>query len=53
MMDFARFERVFGPLEPFPYKRPFLQEAEARRKSFEGSLFIDRVLAALGLSQGT
>lgn len=52
MIDYSNFERVFGPLNPFPYNRTFIQEAEGYRRSFEGALFIDRVLAALGLSKG-
>jgi hypothetical protein len=52
MFDFSNFDQVFGSLEPFPYKRSFIQEAEANRRGFEGALFIDRVLAALGHAKG-
>ncbi|KAF7536967.1 hypothetical protein G7054_g4126 [Neopestalotiopsis clavispora] len=51
MIDFGNFDRVFGPLSPFPYNRTFIQEAEGFRRSFEGALFIDKVLAALGLAK--
>ncbi|ETS73540.1 hypothetical protein PFICI_14486 [Pestalotiopsis fici W106-1] len=51
MIDFGNFDRVFGPLNPFPYDRTFIQEAEGFRRSFEGALFIDKILAALGLAK--
>lgn len=53
MLDFSNFERVFGSMTPFPYTRTFIQEAETNRRSFEGALFIDRVLSALGHSKAT
>ncbi|KAH6653111.1 nuclear pore complex assembly-domain-containing protein [Truncatella angustata] len=51
MLDYTNFERVFGLLSPYPYNRTFIQEAESYRRSFEGALFIDNILAALGLSK--
>ncbi|KAI1075141.1 nuclear pore complex assembly-domain-containing protein [Whalleya microplaca] len=51
MVDLFQFERVFGSLDPFPYDRAFIQKVESRRRSFEGSLFIDRVLKALNLAK--
>ncbi|KAH8668761.1 nuclear pore complex assembly-domain-containing protein [Xylariales sp. PMI_506] len=51
MIDYSSFDRVFGALSPFPYNRNFIQEAEAHRRNFDGALFIDRVLAALGHSK--
>ncbi|KAI0127592.1 nuclear pore complex assembly-domain-containing protein [Xylariales sp. AK1849] len=51
MIDHSNFDRVFGSLNPFPYNRTFIQEADAYRRSFEGVLFIDRVLTALGHSK--
>ncbi|KAK6067159.1 nuclear pore assembly complex assembly domain-containing protein [Seiridium cupressi] len=51
MIDYGNFDRVFSPLNPFPYNRTFIQEAESYRRSFEGALFIDKVLAALGLQK--
>lgn len=52
MIDYTNFERIFGQLSPFPYNRTVIQEAESYRRSFEGALFIDKILAALGLSKG-
>ncbi|ORY68346.1 nuclear pore complex assembly-domain-containing protein [Pseudomassariella vexata] len=51
MMDYSNFDRVFGSVDSFPYHRNFIQEAEVNRRSFDGALFIDRVLGALGLSK--
>ncbi|CAJ2509658.1 Uu.00g146840.m01.CDS01 [Anthostomella pinea] len=53
MMDISRFDRIFGPMNPFPYNRNILQRIEASRPDLGGSLFIDRVLKALDLSQAT
>ncbi|KAI1344369.1 nuclear pore complex assembly-domain-containing protein [Xylariaceae sp. FL0016] len=50
-MDFSQFDRVFGPLDPFPYNRAVIQKIELARKSNEGSLFIDRVLRAVKLDK--
>jgi hypothetical protein len=52
MIDYTNFDRVFGAPTPFPYNRSFIQEADVYRRDFEGALFIDRVLAALGHSKG-
>jgi hypothetical protein len=52
MFDFTAFDQVFGPSSHFPYDRKFLQETETFRKSFDGALFIDRVLKALGITKG-
>ncbi|KAI1870306.1 uncharacterized protein JN550_005234 [Neoarthrinium moseri] len=49
MLDYGNFERVFGSLSPFPYNRTTIQEADSYRRSLDGALFLDRVLAALGL----
>ncbi|KAI0454609.1 nuclear pore complex assembly-domain-containing protein [Xylaria acuta] len=51
MMDYSQFDRVFGPVNPFPYSRTVILSIEAWRRSLEGSLFIDRVLKALNLGQ--
>ncbi|KAJ8120796.1 hypothetical protein O1611_g10272 [Lasiodiplodia mahajangana] len=51
MMDYSQFERVFGTMHPFPYSRPVTLSIDKSRKSFDGSLFIDRVLKALNLGQ--
>jgi hypothetical protein len=52
MIDYSDFDRVFGTLHPFPYNRTSIQEVETYRRDFEGALFVDRVLAALGHSKG-
>ncbi|KAI0104727.1 nuclear pore complex assembly-domain-containing protein [Nemania sp. FL0031] len=51
MMDYTQFERVFGPMNPFPYNRSVTVSIETCRKSFDNSLFIDRVLNALSLEK--
>ncbi|KAI1810384.1 nuclear pore complex assembly-domain-containing protein [Poronia punctata] len=51
-MDYyLQFDKVFGSVNPFPYNRSLVQRIETSRRSLEGSLFIDRVLKALNLSQ--
>ncbi|KAI1117896.1 nuclear pore complex assembly-domain-containing protein [Nemania sp. NC0429] len=50
-MDYSQFDRVFGPMSPFPYNRTVAVSIETARRSLEGSLFIDRVLKALNLGQ--
>lgn len=52
MLDHTDFDLVFSPAAQFPYDRKTIQDIEAYRKSFNGSLFIDRVLKALGLNKG-
>ncbi|KAI0023300.1 nuclear pore complex assembly-domain-containing protein [Xylariomycetidae sp. FL0641] len=51
MLDYTDFDRVFGPLKPFPYNGPKIQQVEVNRRPLQGALFIDRVLKALQLSQ--
>ncbi|KAH6668112.1 nuclear pore complex assembly-domain-containing protein [Plectosphaerella plurivora] len=51
MFDYNNFEHVFPTAAVFPYGRKSIQETETFRKSFNGALFIDRVLSALGLSK--
>lgn len=53
MLDITKFDRVFGALDPYPYTRSFIQQAESYRKTSDGVLFIDRVLSALGQGKGT
>lgn len=53
MLDITKFDRVFGALEPYPFARSFIQQAESYRKTSDGVLFIDRVLNALGQGKGT
>lgn len=52
MIDYTNFDRVFGQVSPFPYSRTVIQETESYRRSFEGALFIDKILGALGLTKG-
>ncbi|KAI0802921.1 nuclear pore complex assembly-domain-containing protein [Xylaria sp. FL0064] len=49
--DYLSFTRLFGFLDTFPYSRTVILSIEATRRSFDGSLFIDRVLKALNLGQ--
>lgn len=49
--DYRDFGQVFGKARPFP-NRDFFQETETIRRKFEGALFIDRVLKALGVGKG-
>ncbi|KAL1836922.1 hypothetical protein VTJ49DRAFT_4499 [Mycothermus thermophilus] len=51
MLDFSHFAAVFPTDGPKPYDSAGVREIEALRKSFDGILFIDRVLGALGLEQ--
>lgn len=51
MFSPSNFSHVFSSA-PFPYDRKFVQETETFRKSFDGALFIDRVLKALGITKG-
>ncbi|KAL2753244.1 hypothetical protein ACRALDRAFT_1077616 [Sodiomyces alcalophilus JCM 7366] len=51
MFDYTRFDHVFSPSAQFPYDRQTIQDIETYRKSFNGILFIDRVLKALGLTK--
>ena len=50
MFDSKNFDHVFGHAAPFP-DRAYHQETETFRRSFEGVLFIDRVLKALGVTK--
>ena len=51
MFDYKSFDDVFGNVAPFP-DRSFYQETETFRRSYDGVLFIDRVLRALGITKG-
>lgn len=51
MFDYKNFDHVFGHAAPLP-DRAYHQETEAFRRSFDGVLFIDRVLKALGITKG-
>lgn len=52
MEDYTRFHRVFRPEWGSPYTDGDLaRDVETIRKSFNGVLFIDRVLRALGITK--
>ncbi|KAF4466346.1 ELYS-domaining containing [Fusarium albosuccineum] len=51
MFDYANIHHVFPAGLPNPYDRKAQQEIETCRKSFDGALFIDRVLRAVGISK--
>jgi len=52
-VDYTQFHQVFPPDLGSPYAPDLIREIEAYRKSFDGVLFIDRVLKALGVTKGT
>lgn len=52
MEDYTHAHIVFRPEWESPYARQdFVHEIEVFRKSFNGVLFIDRVLKALGVTK--
>ena len=51
MIDHTQFHEVFKPDLGSPYDQDFVREVEVQRKSFNGVLFIDRVLKALGITK--
>ncbi|KAK4111597.1 hypothetical protein N656DRAFT_711433 [Canariomyces notabilis] len=52
MLDFSQFSAAFPTDGPKPYDQNGVRVIETFRKSFDGVLFIDRVLKALGLGEG-
>jgi predicted O-methyltransferase YrrM len=52
MLDYSQIQLVFRDSTKF-YSAELVKEIETLRKTFGGILFIDRVLAALGLAKGT
>lgn len=52
MLDFSQFSAAFPTDGPKPYDQNGVREIETFRKSFDGVLFIDRVLKALGVGVG-
>ncbi len=53
MIDYTQFHAIFPGQGPTPYSNKDVQEIETLRKSFNGVLFIDRVLKALSIGEGT
>ena len=52
IMDHTKFMQVFPAGAQLPYDRHLVADIESSRKTFEGTLFIDRVLRALGITKG-
>lgn len=52
MFDYQDFQQVFPAGAQLPYDKELLTEIDHSRKTFEGVLFIDRVMKALGISKG-
>ncbi|SPQ24713.1 de6f363f-de56-4e43-b58d-dd1de2182b55 [Thermothielavioides terrestris] len=51
MLDFSQFAAAFPTDGPKPYDQSGVREIETFRKTFDGVLFIDRVLKALGITE--
>ncbi|UNI17566.1 hypothetical protein JDV02_003896 [Purpureocillium takamizusanense] len=51
MLDYTRFQDVFPADLQIPYDRRLQHEIDDRRKSLDGTLFIDRVMKALGIAK--
>lgn len=52
MFDYRRFHDVFpAEIQP-PYNRNLQNDIEKYRRSYDGVLFLDRVLKALGIANG-
>lgn len=52
MEDYTHAHKVFRPEWDSPYANSdFVREIEVFRKSFNGTLFVDRVLRALGITK--
>ncbi|KAK3898682.1 hypothetical protein C8A05DRAFT_37728 [Staphylotrichum tortipilum] len=51
MLDFSQFSAAFPTDGPKPYDQNGVREIETFRKTFDGVLFIDRVLKALGIAE--
>ena len=52
MFAYTNYNDVF-PSGGLPYDKKLQHEIEANRKNADGTLFIDRVLKALGITKGT
>ena len=52
MLDYTQFQAAFPTDGTPPYDAADLREIETFRKAFNGVLFIDRVLKALGIGEG-
>ncbi|KAL1884138.1 hypothetical protein VTK73DRAFT_6807 [Phialemonium thermophilum] len=51
MLDYSHFFAVFPSEGPLPYDHRGSQDIETLRKTFDGVLFIDRVLKTLGVGE--
>lgn len=52
MFDYRDFQQVFPAGAQLPYDRELQANIADSRKTFDGLLFIDRVMKALGLAKG-
>lgn len=52
MFDYTNLHDVFVQGVANPYDRETQRETETSRKNFDGALFIDRVLRAVGITKG-
>ena len=51
MLDYTKFQDVFPADLQIPYDRKLQHEIDDHRKSLDGTLFIDRVMKALGIAK--
>ncbi|KFA70617.1 hypothetical protein S40285_04703 [Stachybotrys chlorohalonatus IBT 40285] len=52
MASLEDYQAVFSPKLQWPYDRKAIQGIESHRTTYEGYLFVDRVLRALGILKG-
>ncbi|PHH90233.1 hypothetical protein CDD83_4201 [Cordyceps sp. RAO-2017] len=52
MLDLTKFDHVFPASLHVPYDRALQHSIEDHRKRLDGTLFVDRVMRALGISKG-
>jgi hypothetical protein len=52
MFDYTNLHEVFAEGLANPYDRETQRDIEHSRKTFDGALFIDRVLRAVGITKG-
>lgn len=52
MFDYTNLHEVFAEGLANPYDRETQRDIEHSRKEFDGALFIDRVLRAVGITKG-
>lgn len=52
MFNYSVLHEIFPAGVSNPYDKKIQHDIDANRKSFDGVLFIDRVLKAVGISKG-